>query len=63
MRPTSEKQPDDYVRKWPTATVTLDRVTTAAIEGAADQMRLQTVVDRRAVTRGVSGVTSSGLTP
>ena len=35
-------------RKWPLAAVPLDCVSTSAIEGTADQMWFQAVVDRRA---------------
>jgi hypothetical protein len=34
------------VRKWPTAAVTLDRVSTTATEATTDQMWFSTVVDR-----------------
>jgi hypothetical protein len=45
---------------WPTATVPLDGVTTAAIEGATDQMRFYAAVDGRAEAATVNAM-ASGL--
>jgi hypothetical protein len=46
------------VRIWPIAGVTLDRAGTAPIEGTADQIWFQAVVDRRAETADVNAIAS-----